>query len=46
MRHLMSPMDLSVEELDRLLTLASDIEKNPKEKEFNYHELDKKRKRV
>ena len=30
MRHLMSPLDLSKEELDELLTLASDIEKNPK----------------
>lgn len=30
MRHLMSPLDLSVEELDKLLTLANDIEKNPK----------------
>ena len=29
MRHLMSPLDLSKEELDNLLTLASDIEKNP-----------------
>ena len=29
MRHLMSPLDLSKEELDDLLTLASDIEKNP-----------------
>ncbi|MCR5221732.1 MAG: aspartate carbamoyltransferase [Lachnospiraceae bacterium] len=29
MRHLMSPLDLSVEELDRLLDLAGDIEKNP-----------------
>ena len=29
MRHLMSPLDLSKEELDALLTLASDIEKNP-----------------
>lgn len=29
MRHLLSPMDLSVEELDNLLTLASDIEHNP-----------------
>ena len=29
MRHLMSPLDLSVEELDELLTLANDIEKNP-----------------
>ena len=29
MRHLMSPMDLTKEELDDLLTLASDIEKNP-----------------
>ncbi|MDO4518976.1 MAG: aspartate carbamoyltransferase [Eubacteriales bacterium] len=30
MRHLMSPMDLSVEELDQLLDLANDIENNPK----------------
>ena len=30
MRHLMSTLDLSKEELDDLLTLASDIEKNPK----------------
>ena len=30
MRHLMSPLDFSVEELDKLLTLACDIEKNPK----------------
>lgn len=29
MRHLMSPLDLSVEELDQLLDLADDIEKNP-----------------
>ena len=29
MRHLMSPLDLSVEELDKLLCLANDIEKNP-----------------
>lgn len=29
MRHLMSPLDLSVEELDKLLNLANDIEKNP-----------------
>ncbi len=28
MRHLMSPMDFSVEELDKLLDLAQDIEKN------------------
>ncbi len=26
MRHLMSPLDLSVEELDKLLNLAQDIE--------------------
>ena len=25
----MSPLDFSVEELDKLLTLANDIEKNP-----------------
>ena len=30
MQHLMSPLDLSVEELDKLLTLANDIEKNPR----------------
>ncbi|MBQ6637235.1 MAG: aspartate carbamoyltransferase [Lachnospiraceae bacterium] len=30
MRHLMSPLDFSVEELDRLFDLANDIEKNPK----------------
>lgn len=29
MRHLMSPLDLSIEELDKLLMLATDIEKNP-----------------
>ena len=29
MRHLMSPLDLSVEELDQLLDLANDIERNP-----------------
>ena len=29
MRHLMSPLDFSVDELDRLLTLANDIEKYP-----------------
>lgn len=29
MRHLMSPLDFSVEELDKLLDLASDIEANP-----------------
>lgn len=29
MRHLMSPLDFSVEELDRLLDLANDIENNP-----------------
>lgn len=27
MRHLISPLDFTVEELDRLLTIASDIEK-------------------
>ncbi len=31
MRHLMSPLDFTVEELDNLLMdLAQDIEKNPK----------------
>ena len=29
MRHLMSPLDFSVEELDQLFDLANDIEKNP-----------------
>ena len=29
MRHLMSPLDLSVEELNQLLDLANDIEANP-----------------
>lgn len=29
MRHLMSPLDLTVEELDQLLDLANDIERNP-----------------
>ena len=31
MKHLISPLDLSVEELDQLLDLAQDIEANPKE---------------
>ena len=30
MRHLMSPLDFSLEELDKLLNLANDIENNPK----------------
>ena len=30
MRHLMSPLDLSTEELEKILDLASDIEKDPK----------------
>ena len=29
MRHLISPLDFSVEELDKLLDLANDIENNP-----------------
>ncbi|MDR1018082.1 MAG: aspartate carbamoyltransferase [Lachnospiraceae bacterium] len=29
MRHLMNPMDLSIEELDDLMKVANDIEKNP-----------------
>ena len=29
MRHLMSPLDFSVEELDKLLDLAQDIEEKP-----------------
>ena len=31
MRHLMSRLDFSVEELDKLLTLANDIPKEPRE---------------
>ena len=38
MRHLMSPLDFSVEELDQLLDLANDIEKNP-EKGFEYRKI-------
>ena len=30
MRHLLSPLDFSVEELDNLMDLANDIEANPK----------------
>ena len=30
MRHVMSPLDFSVEELDKLLTLANDIERTLK----------------
>ena len=30
MKHLMSPLDLTVEELDNILNLANDIEANPK----------------
>ena len=29
MRHLISPLDLSVEELDKVLDLANDIENKP-----------------
>ena len=29
MRHLMSPLDFTVEELDEILDLADDIEANP-----------------
>ena len=29
MRHLMSPLDFTTEELDRLFDLANDIERNP-----------------
>ena len=38
MRHLMSPLDLSVQETDKLLNLANDIEKNP-EKGFDYRRI-------
>ena len=30
MRHLLNPLDFSVEEIDQLLDLASDIEANPR----------------
>lgn len=40
MRHLMSPLDFSVEELDRLLDLAHDIEQNP---DKYSHACDRKR---
>ena len=30
MRHLMSPLDFSTEELDQIMDLANDIEANPK----------------
>lgn len=40
MRHLMSPLDFSVEELDRLLDLANDIEQNPNK---YAHACDRKR---
>lgn len=30
MRHLMSPLDFSIEELEQLMNLANDIERNPK----------------
>ena len=29
MRHLLNPLDFSVEEIDELLAVAGDIEKNP-----------------
>ena len=29
LRHIMSPLDLSVEELDQLMDLAEDMEENP-----------------
>ncbi len=40
MRHLMSPLDLSMEELDKLLDLANDIEANP---DKYAHACDRKR---
>ncbi len=40
MKHLISPLDLSVEELDKVLDLANDIEKNPD----NYREACKYKK--
>ena len=40
MKHLISPLDLSVEELDQLLDLAQDIEANPKN--MPMHAMEKK----
>ena len=40
MRHLINPLDFSVEEIDKLLSLANDIEKNPE----NYKEACKGKK--
>ena len=40
MRHLISPLDFTVEELDQLLETASDIEKNP----TKYHDACKGKK--
>ena len=37
MRHLISPLDFSVEELDKLLDLANDIENNPDKYELDIH---------
>ena len=34
MRHLMSPLDFSVEELDELMDVANDIEANPEKCEY------------
>ncbi len=40
MRHLMSPLDFSVEELDELLNLANDIEKKIP-KNMHMHAMEK-----
>ena len=40
MRHMLNPLDFSVEEIDRLLTLASDIVLNNRRYE-NYYMVDR-----
>lgn len=40
MKHLLSPLDFSVEELDQLMDVALDISKNPE----NMHRLVKEKK--
>ena len=38
MRHLMSPLDFNLDELDQVLDLANDIEKNPEKLRAAYEE--------
>ena len=39
MRHLMSPLDFTVEELDQLFDLANDIEKNPEKYSLSFSSI-------